>query len=715
MKLGPKFILAFLAIGLLPFAAITTLTLSKASSALEMEAFDKLKAVRAIKKTQTENYFKALQAQLFVLQNDPTAFTAFENFEASFASESSTSITEAWKKLAEEYDPYFHHINKTNGWYDLFLIGPKGKILYSAARESDLGKFVTHPDIVGSGLQTNLDLLRQNPALNVAVSDFKPYTPSKGDPAAFMTTRIRDTKGNFHGYMALQVPLERINAIMQERSGMGETGETYLVGQDKLMRSDSFLDPTNHSVIASFKNPKLGSVDTEGARAALKGEESAKIIIDYNGNPVLSAYTRITVGDIHWALLSEIDESEAFGAVNSLRNTSLVIAAICILLILGAAILLTKSITNPIHKLVAYILELAQGRLDTHLEIHSKDEIGDVALALEKLSDDLNKSLTQVMQDSTVLANSSTELSAISSQLANAATEMNSQTTTVAGATDQMNANIAGMATSTEEMSANTQTISATATEMNQNMQISKGGVESLAKSIEEVASQAQNAQKISNEAQEKSQQTTRAMNELNASAIEIGEVTALIKEIAQQTNLLALNANIEAASAGEAGKGFAVVANEIKELANQSQKAAEDIAKKITDVQQSTENSVHNIEQMAGIIDQLNQSSNTITASTGSQSKTAVEITQSINESAVGVEEVSRLIEEMANTARTVASSATELSAGSNEIAANIANVSKATNETASGANQIQSESQNLAKIANALQQVVQQFKLRS
>jgi methyl-accepting chemotaxis protein len=99
---------------------------------------------------------------------------------------------------------------------------------------------------------------------------------------------------------------------MEQRSGMGETGEVYLVGPDYLMRSDSYLDPQGHSVAASFANPQQGSVRTDAVRRALEGETGADVVRDYNGNPVLSAFAPVQVGGHTWAILADIDVAEAF-------------------------------------------------------------------------------------------------------------------------------------------------------------------------------------------------------------------------------------------------------------------------------------------------------------------------------------------------------------------------------------------------------------------
>jgi len=144
---------------------------------------------------------------------------------------------------------------------------------------------------------------------------------------------------------------------MKERTGMGETGETYLVGPDHLMRSDSYLAPETHSVVASFRNPESGSIRTEATENGLKGRKGVSLIKDYNGNPVLSAYAPVELpGGIRWVLLAELDKAEAFSAVASLRRTMTWLAFLFALLIVGFSLFLANGIINPINRVV-YVLD----------------------------------------------------------------------------------------------------------------------------------------------------------------------------------------------------------------------------------------------------------------------------------------------------------------------------------------------------------------------
>ena len=189
------------------------------------------------------------------------------------------------------------------------------------------------------------------------MADFAPYAPSGGEPAGFIAQPVV-FDGKVELIVALQLSLDAINGIMQQRAGMGKTGETYLVGSDKLMRSDSFLGPTGHSVKASFAgNVANNGCDTEAASEALAGRTDAKIIMDYNGNPVLSAFTPVNVGGTTWALLAEIDESEAFEARNAIVWMMGVTSVIAVVSIVALAILITRSITSPINRLIAALTE----------------------------------------------------------------------------------------------------------------------------------------------------------------------------------------------------------------------------------------------------------------------------------------------------------------------------------------------------------------------
>lgn len=271
------------------------------------EALAKLKAVEVIKKNQIESYFNERVGDVGVLSGNSVVVRAITAFERAFQADGKRTGGNGWENVESTYASWLVQYKEEYGYYDLFLISADGDVVYTVAKESDLGKNL----VTGSLKNSPLGKCFSKALNGTALQDFEPYAPSNNEPAGFVGAPVKQGS-KIIGVVALQLSIDAINAIMQERTGLGETGETYLVGPDKLMRSDSFLDPVNHSVKASFLNPEKGKVDTRASREALAGQAGQYVIIDYNGNPVLSAYEPIDIQGLNWAIIAEIDVAEAF-------------------------------------------------------------------------------------------------------------------------------------------------------------------------------------------------------------------------------------------------------------------------------------------------------------------------------------------------------------------------------------------------------------------
>ncbi len=277
-----------------------------------------------------------------------SCYNPIKIMDMSWAIITEIDVAEAFCPKDESGEYFFKKYTEMYGYYDLFLMNADGHAFYTVAQESDYQTNFENGKFANSGLGKLFRNVKGSQEYGVA--DFAPYAPSNNEPCGFIAQPVIHG-GEVEMVVALQLSLGAINTIMQQREGMGETGETYLVGSDKLMRSDSFLDPTGHSVKASFANPSVGSVDTEAATLALSGKEDAKIIIDYNGNPVLSAFTPLKVGDTTWALIAEIDKSEAFAAVNTIKWLMIIMSIVCAAAIFGIAWFIARSISRPINEI----------------------------------------------------------------------------------------------------------------------------------------------------------------------------------------------------------------------------------------------------------------------------------------------------------------------------------------------------------------------------
>ena len=429
MTIKTQVISALLLVGILPFAVMGIISYTKADSAIMAEAYAKLSAVRDIKLQQVGDMFKTRKADLQTLAASPyTAqfINALGSLDAKIGIDGNSEYPvehPAVIKVTAKYHDYFNQYMNDYGYYDIFIIdADDGHVMYSAARESDYGANLK----VGPLRDSGLGKLWKNTlsSKRATIVDMAPYAPSNDAPAIFMAMPVY-VNGKLISILAIQLSDKMINNITANRSGMGETGESYFVGPDKLMRSDSFLDPVNHSLLASFANPTKGAVDTEAASEALAGKVDTKVITDYNGNPVLSAYalydpSKEFSANFKWALLSEIDLAEVQIPVDSLRNNALIIGLIFLGLIIAGALFLARMISNPLLKAVNTISE-ANAEV-----INASDQIASSSTSLAEGSSEQASSVEEVsatLEESTALINQNSDNAREASLLAQDATD----------------------------------------------------------------------------------------------------------------------------------------------------------------------------------------------------------------------------------------------------------------------------------------------------
>jgi methyl-accepting chemotaxis protein len=319
------------------------------------------------------------------------------------------------KEKKEKHEEFFQTYVEEYGYYDVFVICAKhGHVMYTAAKESDYGANLVHGPLKDSSLARLWKKVKDTNTTSYV--DMEPYGPSANAPAMFIGTPI-EVNGQVKAILAFQISDEAINNVMQFRKGYGKSQEDYLVGTDKLMRSDSYLDPKGHSLKASFANPSKGKVDTYASREALAGKTDTKIVIDYNGNPVLSAYAPIKIGeDIVWAILSEIDEAEVLEKPNSIRNTIIVISIVVFILIFLVAIyVINQSLVKPLalfqNGLLSFFTYLnRESNNVTPIKISNNDEIGSMSVIINQNIQNIKDGIDQ---DNAVLEDAKNVLSRV--------------------------------------------------------------------------------------------------------------------------------------------------------------------------------------------------------------------------------------------------------------------------------------------------------------
>lgn len=630
-----KQLTALLVIALIPLMGLGAAAYSIATRILMDKATEQLESIRNLKSNTVRAYFSERRKDLEQLAD--TLARLYEAGESQMANEgpgvSKATAFERTRALKGVVSPLLkdqkvdmiYNYRQQSGFENIYLITSQGYVFHTAKHGPDRYTNL----LTGPFKQTNLARLvaKVQKAQSFGMADFENYMPAQHAPAAFMATPVI-SNGQVKFIVAVQLSISQIDAVAEERTGLGRTGETYFVGPDKMLRNDS-PRLRKQNVLSTILNPEY-IVDTIASRSAFKGDSGTEVMENYTGVTTLSSWQPMFIIDsnpvnpegIRYALITEIESAEIREPMTSFAYAVVGVLGIAFLLVIGGAFVLSGGLTRQIRHIMDVFGEIGVGAFDARCRVVSRDELGAMAVSLNAMLDN-TLSLIQSSEERNQMQGSImkllTDISALTEgDLTIRAEVTEDMTGAIADSfntmAEQLSRLVSNVKKSTLEVSATSRTVNESTIKLSRTNDEHAKRITKMVKAIEEmslsiqlVSKHASQSAQVSKQAKqnalsgadavrqtneamsairERVQEAARAIKRLGESSQEIGNIVQIINDIADRTSTLALNASIQAAMAGDAGRGFAVVAEEVQRLAEQSTNSTKQIETLVKTIQ---------------------------------------------------------------------------------------------------------------------------------
>ncbi|GIK96731.1 MAG: chemotaxis protein [Alphaproteobacteria bacterium] len=497
-----------------------------------------------------------------------------------------------------------------------------------------------------------------------------PYSYEVNGKATQMTTLAAPIRvdGKIVGVAGVDIALSSLDEMVREIRPYG-TGTVGVLGN-----GGSYAAHGTEGLTGKPLGEGDGFAGVDGVLEAVQSGQPLQTVVAIGGEEMLSVLAPIEIGKTTtpWSLVVTVPLESALADANRLRDIALVVGAASILFGALCAWLFGSSLARPVIAMAEAMRRLVQG--DHAVEVPAldrEDEIGQMAKSVQVFKDNAVEMERLKAEQAEAERRAADEKKRLMNELADGfETSVGGIVEKVTASANEMQSTAQTLTATAEETSRQSTAVAAASEQASTNVQTVASAAEELSSSIAEISRQVAQSAEIAGQAVADAERSNRQVQGLAEAAQRIGEVVQLITDIASQTNLLALNATIEAARAGEAGKGFAVVASEVKNLANETAKATDEITGQIAGIQQATRDAVDAIQAIGETIGRINEIATTIASAVEEQGAATQEIARNVQQAAAGTQEVSSNIAGVTQAAGDTGAAASQMLAASGELA---------------------------------------------
>lgn len=675
----------FLLITLVPLVLVVYLSFSSARDTLRERTLNELVDARDEAARSVVGYVRRVLGDTSYLGKSPSVHGTFKALEFYYGYASALDYAKShpdapidltdkdFKQLAADYDPIFlrflEDFQADRGYEDVLLIVGQdlGLIMYTAGKLSDLGTTLKAGPLKDTGLARlwHRVIEKRMPVL----ADFSRYEPS-GTISAFLGVPVFKDKENIYGVLVLRFGPTYINEVMSRAARMGKTGDLLLVGQDGLLRSNS----------RQLGNGLLKTmVPLTGADGVFQGKTGHDEVLSIQGVKELDAWTPVGLrrmqhlsADFEWATIARMNASEAYAAVTTLSYRVIVITAVAGIIAAFLAFLVARAIAVPMTTIAGQVSRISEGDLTIEIQdVKRRDELGGLADAVSLMVRNLRDQVRGLLEGVMVLSASAQEISTTVSQVA----ENTSKTSAAVAETTTTVEQVRQAARVSGDKAKQVAQTSRQAVEISEDGKTAtRGALQRMTVIREQMESIADTVVKLSDESRT------------------IEEIISAVQDLAEQSNLLAVNASIEAARAGDQGRGFAVVANEIKNLADQSKEAT---------------------DQIRSILENTRKNISAVVMATEQGSKAVVMGVEQSDQAGHAIKTLTGVVESAAQAVGVIEASSEQQFAGVEQVSRAMADINHAIRENLDGVRDLQGASRRLEDLGTSLEKFIGKYRV--